>query len=169
MKAPLAANLKSQPPRRPCDSAHHETFAQGTNGFFASCELFFAVRAKRFTRDRAQPDAIRHTLMSWKIRFACGAPTTTPPPTHHPVKDRQSLLSFALHRCVRRIERCDAFEYGFSEGAGVTKNGTGLRDVPRGYLQVLKVFYSPLMLGRVWIHHRHRLLAFGEVAAHQVG
>jgi hypothetical protein len=51
MKAPLAANLKAQPPRRLCDSAHPETFAQGTNGFFASCDLIFAVRAKRFTRD----------------------------------------------------------------------------------------------------------------------
>jgi len=69
MKAPLAANLKAQPPRRPCDSAHPETFAQGTNGFFASCELLFAVRAKRFTRDRAQPDAIRHALMSRKIQL----------------------------------------------------------------------------------------------------
>jgi hypothetical protein len=59
--------------------------------FFASCELLFAVPAKRFTRDRAQPDAIRHTLMPWKIRFACGAPTTTP--THHPLETSTILTS----------------------------------------------------------------------------
>jgi hypothetical protein len=43
MKAPLAANLKSHPPRRLCDSAHPATFGRGTNGFCRSFP-FFALR-----------------------------------------------------------------------------------------------------------------------------
>jgi hypothetical protein len=73
--------------------------------FSASCDLIFVAPAKRFTRDWAQPNAIRRVLVAQEIGFACGAPTTTP--THRPLKDRQSLQIFHFTcACGSRTRLC---------------------------------------------------------------